>query len=656
MSELKESNTVTTSNNQAGVKALMIGVPALIVLAGLGIVGGSYFTGTYLENNHQKFVSNINEYLAEQELLNEAGIVTEVKVIEFKRGLFSSDVNFRVRLNDEISVDGSSKVFHGPLPTNNFSSALASIETQLDMPVKLKEFFTDKILAKGTTNVSFSKEVSGDLALSGVDIKNDSDVIKLSPIKWTYRYSQDFKNSVNKIDIADLTVRSLIGQLALEQFSLNLNLTPSNSYQYIYPGSSNISVKNIELRAGTKKSDIADIKLSDIKLDGTTSLAGSRQKTESQFSIANTAINGLNFGKFDFATAVDTDAEIYDRLVAEATDGKGVNNKLVEELLLKKPVLQIKKLALENKNSNAQLDMNVNLGIDNIPRKALSEEEILKALSGSHINVAFDRDYLVEAMKLASMLKGNDASKASTKATQAVRLLFAGAESAEKFFKVKDNRLSFNLALTERDIIVNGVKLSEKDRLVSQQFLASPERLFNEFDSQNWAESLKFDTNALENELGKMAETSAVTAPTQAKEEPKVTEPEAVAEVAKAPEMPAMVSSNLDAACQLQTGVDDMAFLQACLKTSPSEEQIQEIIAQAKNLGACSVAQRLYANKGQSNPRIALAYAKEYDPQFAGSNICFNANKNTAVYWYETVMEMEPGNSEARIRLMELKK
>ena len=109
--------------------------------------------------------------------------------------------------------------------------------------------------------------------------------------------------------------------------------------------------------------------------------------------------------------------------------------------------------------------------------------------------------------------------------------------------------------------------------------------------------------------------------------------------------------------CEVKTGVDELAFIQTCLKTNPDTKQLLEIIANAKAANACGVAQRLYANKAQSgNAEIAFAYAKEYDDAFSKGEGCFKTDKETAIYWYETGLNADPNNSEAKKRIEELKK
>ncbi len=101
---------------------------------------------------------------------------------------------------------------------------------------------------------------------------------------------------------------------------------------------------------------------------------------------------------------------------------------------------------------------------------------------------------------------------------------------------------------------------------------------------------------------------------------------------------------------------DELSFIQLCLKTNPDTASILKLIDEAKETKQCSVAQRLYANKANSgDSQIALAYAQEYDPDLTKGG-CFETDKETAIYWYETVLVQEPNNAKAKERLDVLKK
>lgn len=100
-----------------------------------------------------------------------------------------------------------------------------------------------------------------------------------------------------------------------------------------------------------------------------------------------------------------------------------------------------------------------------------------------------------------------------------------------------------------------------------------------------------------------------------------------------------------------------LAFVQSCIQSQPDSKTILATISLAKQNNQCDVAQRLYAYKAQSGDvDIALNYAREYDPETASAQGCFSADKETAIYWYEAVLNYDSQNSDAKARLEALKK
>lgn len=113
-------------------------------------------------------------------------------------------------------------------------------------------------------------------------------------------------------------------------------------------------------------------------------------------------------------------------------------------------------------------------------------------------------------------------------------------------------------------------------------------------------------------------------------------------------------SNNVDVGeCSVANSDNELTFIQNCLKTKPNNQSLFKVIDEAKKLNKCGIAQRIYAHQSQTgNIEIGLAYAKEYE---VGSS-CFTADKDTAIYWYESVLANDPNNQEAKQRLAELKK
>lgn len=114
-------------------------------------------------------------------------------------------------------------------------------------------------------------------------------------------------------------------------------------------------------------------------------------------------------------------------------------------------------------------------------------------------------------------------------------------------------------------------------------------------------------------------------------------------------------AASTDMSCSVAglSSQSELSFVQNCIKQNMSSEQLLAVIDGAKAAEQCGVAQRLYANRAQSGDvQIALAYAKEYDPEYHQPNPCFTEPDDaTASYWYETVLATEPEHQEAQQRL-----
>lgn len=106
------------------------------------------------------------------------------------------------------------------------------------------------------------------------------------------------------------------------------------------------------------------------------------------------------------------------------------------------------------------------------------------------------------------------------------------------------------------------------------------------------------------------------------------------------------------------SNLNELDFVQSCVQEKLDSDKLLAIIKAAKEARKCGVAQRLYANRAQGGDiNIALAYAGEYDPQLHQPSECFKEpDKDTAAYWYETVLQTAPDNQTAKQRLEELGK
>lgn len=123
---------------------------------------------------------------------------------------------------------------------------------------------------------------------------------------------------------------------------------------------------------------------------------------------------------------------------------------------------------------------------------------------------------------------------------------------------------------------------------------------------------------------------------------------------------PAPASTNAAAApAQTACSVGQLAkaqeleFVQQCIESGADSATLLQVITAARDGGQCGIAQRLYANRAQSgDTAIALAYAREYHPEWHSGSSCFGAAEPaTARYWYEEVLQREPDNAQAKADL-----
>ncbi len=122
-----------------------------------------------------------------------------------------------------------------------------------------------------------------------------------------------------------------------------------------------------------------------------------------------------------------------------------------------------------------------------------------------------------------------------------------------------------------------------------------------------------------------------------------------------APPAPAPAPSGCTAE-NLAATRDDLQFIQSCLKTNPTSDQVLAVIGAAKATKRCDVVQRLYVFKSNGGDiKVALAYAREYDPASFVAGCVMAADKDTALYWYEFILSKDPANQEAKDRIKALR-
>ena len=104
------------------------------------------------------------------------------------------------------------------------------------------------------------------------------------------------------------------------------------------------------------------------------------------------------------------------------------------------------------------------------------------------------------------------------------------------------------------------------------------------------------------------------------------------------------------AGIQGQSPAGELAFVQGCLGSSPSSQEILEVAEAAAAAGHCDAARRLFVHVAQGgDAEAALAYARRFDPEMKVDKRCAGDDPDTAAYWYK--IPADAGNVEAQRRL-----
>ena len=135
-------------------------------------------------------------------------------------------------------------------------------------------------------------------------------------------------------------------------------------------------------------------------------------------------------------------------------------------------------------------------------------------------------------------------------------------------------------------------------------------------------------------------------------DETKVEEPQQQAQGAE-PEAATTESEETNNACKL-TETNDALLLKNCLASSPKPEQLEQLAQDALVNGRCDLAKRLITSLGRKgNANLAMLYAKYADPNVFYGNNCILKDANSAIYWYQKVLE-SGNNPEAQSALDKL--
>lgn len=449
---------------------------SVAVLVGVGVVGGSWYTGKQIESNYQQVVDYAQKQVKQ---LAQYGIEIEIKDVQVERHLFSSDFKYRFEgsfIDEKFELVGNDTIYHGPFPFNrvkqgNLMPLMASFESHLTSPEQLKAVFGEK-MTHAVFDVSYSGAGKGELRINALDHSSENGRLVMSPI--TINYENDkAKNSKTTVVLDKLHLNGTNGAVFhLDGVNYAASLVDNQGYPYLGLGDGKITVKELKWQdegasstEGLKESE-KGFSLQNIQGTWNNSLNGTRTLQSGQTEIGNMQFGRVSLGKSKIDVSLDLDAKLANDSMpyfsnteqletAEAGDA-------ILRLLNQLPKFHINHLSFEREGGKIQGALHLNIGqVDFSQIQDMSG--FVKALTKSDLSIEVSKGYLMDVSRQVAMYSDNlGEEEANIRAEQMAKEIFAGAMGSN-FAVVENETIKLNLHVEDGKIMLNGKEMQEND-------------------------------------------------------------------------------------------------------------------------------------------------------------------------------------------------
>lgn len=444
---------------------------SVAVLVGVGVVGGSWYTGKQIESNYQQVVDYAQKQVKQ---LAQYGIEIEIKDVQVERHLFSSDFKYRFEgsfIDEKFELVGNDTIYHGPFPFNrvkqgNLMPLMASFESHLTSPEQLKAVFGEK-MTHAVFDVSYSGAEKGELHINAVDHSSENGRLVMSPITVSYENDKT-KNSKVTLVLDKLHVNSTNGAVFhLDGVNYAASLVDDQGYPYLGLGDGKITVKELKwqddsaLADGAKESE-KGVMLQNIQAAWNNSLNGERTLQSGQTEIENMQFGGVSLGKSKIDLLLDLDAKLANEAMPYFSSPEQLETQeagdVMLQLLNQSPKFHINHLSFEKDQGKMQGALHLNIGqVDFSQIHDMSG--FVKALTKSDLNIEVTKSYLMNVSRQVAMLSDKlSEEEANIRAEQVAKEIFAGAMGSN-FAVVENETIKLNLHIEDGKIMLNGKEM-----------------------------------------------------------------------------------------------------------------------------------------------------------------------------------------------------
>ncbi|PHM45418.1 hypothetical protein Xmau_01068 [Xenorhabdus mauleonii] len=466
---------------------------AVSVVVALGVVwsGASWLTGKKIEDNLNEYVKNANSEL--KNAFPDSGIELQAK--DFKRGIFSSDVNLVLNIKKGVKNVGiepneevifKSNIDHGPFPLENLKKfnlmpKMATLHAELEKNKELEKLFdiTDgKSLLNLNTSVGYTGNLSTDIELIPINHEEaqkdgEKNVFSFSGAKIVAETSRDLSSFSFKIKSDELSITTPAKNEAIILKDINFTGDNKKGNFDFYIGNQNYNIGEITVRG--KNNEESSLKGFNIASD--LSEDKNNLNIKLAYSVDGMIVKNINLGSGKFTLkmekldgpSVRKFTQAYNDDVAEALSSNELSSDVTTYAILnnahllfnKSPQLSISPFSWKNSKGESMVDFK--LALQNIPENkdtlnTMPPEEMIRTLvQDLSLRINIPKAMLIESIAQADELDGKDKATAEAQATLSVQMI---AKGGEKFITDKDDVLGLNFNYSNDKVELNGKESS----------------------------------------------------------------------------------------------------------------------------------------------------------------------------------------------------
>ncbi|MEX9782600.1 YdgA family protein [Providencia manganoxydans] len=505
----------------------------VIVAVGAAWTGASWYTGSKVENELNKIISNTNEFFAAN--APEAGVV--FKVENFKRGVFSSQANIVISAAESNGADETivfnTDIEHGPFPLSqvakfNLIPKLGAANIELANNAATKELFEitkGKPFISGTAVVGYSKSIDSNLELLPIEYSKDDASISFSGSKLVFNSSADFADVDGSIITDNLVIQKADKSESMTLKGLKITTNVTKSQYGFYTGKQDLVIADTDFNIPETK-----FSFKNLVIGSDTVLEKESVKGSISYSIDDLKALEQNLGSGKVALSIDKlDAkalgkfvEQYNKALAEglATGDPSaaaeqvamdMMTKTLPELLQSKPTFSISPAYWKNDAGQSSIDLSMTFNKwdqDELTSLAMAnkvDEAVKSLLTSFDFNFTLNKPMAIELIAQAAILDQGKAVDAGTKkqfVEQATaefdqaqvmltsdmfsspfeEMFMTDEQRAEKakqkkspWMVEKGNDLTMTIKFAGNDITFNADKYTLADFLTKMKVMSSPE-------------------------------------------------------------------------------------------------------------------------------------------------------------------------------------